>query len=448
MSRIYTQRKNLSPDNIKSLVFRVQKTLFVTQLHLGEGNTAYAPYVLLDTASDVTWVQCEGCNPCFELHGQNFDYKRSTSFRRVSINDEMCIPPKFSYDGSCGLNRRYGVPNRQMQPGIMGLLGRETFYFKNSRTNNMDAYKGLPFGCVLQSKDVFFGGKLYKHENVVAGIFGLAARPISLLTQLDAQIHGRFYYCLPPLKQLTLMESTIYFGDDAQISGDATSDVQTISMKSTHIHFLSLNGISVNGKRLPIDPSIFEYDEVDRTKGFVIDTGAPFTALTRSAYNLLREAIVKFFRYRYGWLPMERPRLGMDLCYSVSPGPDENQFPIVILHFLNNEQVGEVDMVLKKEHLFADLNEIDGVDQGHCLMVKPIDYKSFLDHLIRYFNKFLKMSNTRICSEEEFVVVANSKDDFGSFRTDQRCFEICSTRECDADGDDDDDGTYDYAPAA
>ncbi|XP_074276898.1 aspartic proteinase nepenthesin-1-like [Silene latifolia] len=377
MSRIYPQRKKLSPDSIKSRVVRVQKTLFVTQLHLGEGNTAYTPYVLLDTASDITWVQCEGCNPCFELNGKNFDFKRSTFFRRVNINDEICFPPKFYYDGSCGLNVNYG--SQPPYTSITGLLGRETFYFKNSRTNNMDAYKGLPFGCVLQTKDLSFGPLVHIHENVVAGVFGLVATPRSLITNLDAQIHGRFYYCLPLLKQLTLMESTIYFGDDAQISGDATREVQTILMKSPHLHFLSLSGISVNGKRLSIDSSIFEYDEVDNTKGFYIDTGAPFTVLVRSAYNPLREAIVKFFRDTYGWLP-RGPGLVMDLCYSIYPGYDENLFPIVVFHFLNNEQVGEVDLVLSKEHLFVDVKEIIGLDQGLCLMLLPTDDsdKSFL----------------------------------------------------------------------
>ncbi|XP_074276897.1 aspartic proteinase nepenthesin-1-like [Silene latifolia] len=363
MSRMYNRRKHLFPDGIKSPLSLVQNTVFVTELHLGEGDTAYSPYVNLDTGSEVTWVQCEGCDPCFELD-KSFAYKKSTSFTRVSIYDEMCSPPE-SYDGSCGFSLLYG----DMEPHLEaeGLIGRETFYFENSRTNNMDAYQGLVFGCTLKSKYAYFGSK-DMHENVVAGIFGLTGNPRSLLTQLDAQTHGRFFYCIPHVTDVTFIESTIYFGDDAQITGDATRQVQTIPMQSGIHYYLPLSGISVNKKRLPIDPSIFEYVEGDYTKGFLIDSGSAFSALPKSAYNLLRQAIVKFFRDAYGWLP-RRPGLVFDLCYAIYPHYDQNLFPNVILHFLSNDQVGEIDMVLTKEHLFTEVENSHGEEQGFCMMI-------------------------------------------------------------------------------
>ncbi|XP_074276899.1 aspartic proteinase nepenthesin-1-like [Silene latifolia] len=366
MSRIYNRRKHLFPDGIKSPLSLVQASVYVTQLHLGEGNTAYSPYVILDTGSELTWVQCKGCNPCFELD-KNFAYKKSTSFRRVSVNDELCSPPE-SYKGSCGFSLLYGdiAPLTEAK----GLLGRETFHFKNSRTNNMDAYQGLAFGCTLKSKNIQFGTDM--HGNVVAGVFGLSSKPKSLLTQLDAQTHGKFFYCIPPAIHVTLIESTIYFGDDAQITGDATRQVQTIPMKSDIHYYLPLSGISVNKKRLPINPSIFEYVEGDLTKGFLIDSGAAFTSLPRSAYNPLRQAIEKFFRDAYGWLPRS-PKQAFDLCYSIYPGYYQKLFPNVILHFLSNDQVGEINMVLGKENLFTEVEDGHGVKQGFCLTIITVD---------------------------------------------------------------------------
>ncbi|XP_074276901.1 aspartic proteinase nepenthesin-1-like [Silene latifolia] len=208
--------------------------------------------------------------------------------------------------------------------------------------------------------------------NVVAGIFGLSAKPKSLLAQLDAQTHGRIFYCIPPVKDFTLTESTIYFGNDAQISGDATRQVKTISMQSGMYYYLSLSGISVNKKRLPINPSIFEYVEGDETKGFFIDSGTPFTVLAKSAYNPLRQAIVKFFRDGYGWLPRSAKQ-AFDLCYAAYPRYDQNRFPVVVLHFLSNDQVGEIDMVLSKEHLFVEIEDLFGEKEGFCMMVVPVD---------------------------------------------------------------------------
>ncbi|KAK9735197.1 hypothetical protein RND81_04G190100 [Saponaria officinalis] len=214
LSRIHNRRKFLTPDSVKSPIYKAVN-FFVTQLAMSEGNTAYYPYVILDTGSDVTWVQCDGCNPCFDLPGGNFAYEESTSFRRVSLQDELCPSDHVNVDGSCGISISYGYPAHST---VTGLLGREDFSFKNSRTNNVEVYQGLVFMCAL-SNHVFddFG-----HGNQIAGIFGVGPSSLSFLFQLEAQTNKRFSYCLPPLIQLISTESNMYFGDDAEINGDAT----------------------------------------------------------------------------------------------------------------------------------------------------------------------------------------------------------------------------------
>ncbi|XP_074282712.1 uncharacterized protein LOC141607250 [Silene latifolia] len=120
-------------------------------------------------------------------------------------------------------------------------------------------------------------------------------------------------------------------------------------------------------------PSILQSLNIMKdTTGFINDSGTPYTLLARSSYNPLREAIVKFFVETYGSQPSP-PRQVIDLCYALNPGYAQNVFPIVTQLFLNNEQVGEIDMVLSKERLFVDVKEIIGIDQGFCIMVKPID---------------------------------------------------------------------------
>ncbi|KAK9678059.1 hypothetical protein RND81_11G185600 [Saponaria officinalis] len=340
--------------------------MFLTQISFGEGVDAYSPFLFLDTGSNLTWIQCEGCNPCFPLQGKHYSYRRSTTFTRVSVDDYLCDPPWRSKDGSCLFDITYDF--QPPYPHVRGLLGRENFYFQNSVTKTMDVYQGLAFGCGLSSENMDFA-ETYGPENFIAGIYGINAGSISFLSQLDSHTNGIFSYCLPPLVTVSVVESTIYFGDDAIITGDATSQVQTVSLHIRTHYYVHLIGISVNGKRLPIDTSIFQLDEWDSSKGLMIDTGAPYTVLAKSAYNPLKEAISRFFQNEYDWSPIS-PINDFDLCYSPDPNYDDNIYPTIMFHFLNNEQGGEVDMIFDKQHFFIHISDEEGVNEAFCLMVE------------------------------------------------------------------------------
>ncbi|KAK9676817.1 hypothetical protein RND81_11G103100 [Saponaria officinalis] len=340
--------------------------MYVTQLTLGEGDGTDYPFVYIDTGTDLTWVQCEGCNPCFPYQLKNYNYEKSTSFSRVSVDDQMCDPLLRIIDGSCAIYMSYG-PSPPNGGVITGLLGRENVKFKNSETNNMDVYQGLAFGCALHNVNMKFadiGGS----ENLIAGMFGLSPTPRSFLFQLEPVTKGRFSYCLPPiLPNVKPSESTIYFGDDAIITGDATRQVQTISMYSDRHYYLYLIGISVNGIRLQIDPSVFEIGQGHTRRGLIIDSGAPYTVLAKSAYDRLRDKISSFFKDAYDWSPTP-PGEVLDLCYPSYPNYDQLVYPSVTLHFWSLEQVGMVDMVLNKEQLFVRLSL-----EGFCLMMGSVE---------------------------------------------------------------------------
>ncbi|XP_074265464.1 putative aspartic protease At2g35615 [Silene latifolia] len=184
MSRIHNHKNKFALNDIKSPLLRAKGNLFVTQLSFGEVDDPYSPYLLLDIGSEMTWVQCEGCDPCFQINGKNFDYKKSSSFKRVSENDELCYPLEFTYEGSCGLTLDYGII--PPFPSVKGLMGRENFYFKNSRTSDREVYQGLVFGCGLVNENIHFGVN-NGPENIIAGVYGLNGDPRSLFeeTQFD-----------------------------------------------------------------------------------------------------------------------------------------------------------------------------------------------------------------------------------------------------------------------
>ncbi|KMS99492.1 hypothetical protein BVRB_1g023320 [Beta vulgaris subsp. vulgaris] len=347
-----------APTDISSKLYRMLSSFYVTQLAFGKGAGVFAPFVLIDTGSIETWVQCEGCNPCFELYPRSFSYKESLTYARMSIHDPRCVP-KTIFEGSCGFSALYIVSR------TVGFMGTDTFFFEDTETGQLRGFKDFAFGCGLENVNIDFGANSGSH-NIIAGIVGLSPGPRSFLNQLDAEIKGRFSYCIPSWTENQQAYSTMYFGEDANISGDEHRRVKAISMQASKRFHLYLNGISVDGNRLPIDPSIFQLDEKRLTKGFFIDSGAPYTVLAKSAFNPLIDAIVNYFG-KYGWQPMPQPQ-PFYICYSSYP-KDDQSFPSVVFHFKLNQRPGDIDMVLDKDNMFQKFENT----QGFCLMVHPID---------------------------------------------------------------------------
>ncbi|XP_074313593.1 aspartic proteinase nepenthesin-1-like [Silene latifolia] len=199
---------------------------------------------------------------------------------------------------------------------------------------------------------------------IIIGIFGLALGPRSFLSQLGIETNGRFSYCLAPDRGL----STMFFGDDAQISGDSTREVQTIAMNKMIKYHIYVNGISVNGIRLPINLSVFEFDPIRNNNGFFVDSGAPYTfIIPKSAYNTLKAAVVMYFREKYGWQPIPMPRSEKsNFCYATYPS-DVQGFPSVIFHFAGIRQEGEINWIMNNNYLFTKING------GFCMTILSLD---------------------------------------------------------------------------
>ncbi|XP_062028349.1 uncharacterized protein LOC133744225 [Rosa rugosa] len=66
---------------------------------------------------------------------------------------------------------------------------------------------------------------------------------------------------------------------------------------------MKLNGISINGGLLPIDPALFMPPASD---GFYIDSGTENSLLVGKVYDILQQGMVDYFQDYYGWLPLNR----------------------------------------------------------------------------------------------------------------------------------------------
>ncbi|KAK9683244.1 hypothetical protein RND81_10G125900 [Saponaria officinalis] len=362
LSRPYYNSK-LAPNSIMSQVYGLPSSYYATPMVIGEGAAAFSTYLLFDISTDMTWIQCEGCDPCFQVNNnRNFDYSHSPNFEMMSVDDPLCYP-RFDRRGLCGYSFTY------TKSSTRGIMATDNFIFQNSVTGGAEVYNGYAFGCGFENKDFTFGASTGP-RNMIAGVQGLLPGRRSFLNQLEHRIQGRFSYCLPSQNNLSPPMSTMYFGEDAYISGDDDTQVNAIAMDiKTNAYFLYLNGISVDGVRLAIDPSIFEFERIRHTfRGFIIDSGAPYMTLARSAHDPFRDAIVSYFKENYRLKP--QPTSNTFEVHYKSNNHDI-QFPSIVLHFEGPDHTSEVDMVLNKENMFTEYN-YNG-EYGFGLMLLPID---------------------------------------------------------------------------
>lgn len=95
------------------------------------------------------------------------------------------------------------------------------------------------------------------------------------------------------------------FGPDAELSGYA---INLKKNRHTSYYYLNLFGISVNGKRINVDPSILQMSK-DGYRGVIIDSGSPFTYLVSTAFHALKMQIQQILGPPSGYQNLE-------ICYT------------------------------------------------------------------------------------------------------------------------------------
>ena len=197
-------------------------------------------------------------------------------------------------------------------------------------------------------------------ENVIAGILGMGSGRRSIQSQLQSVTNLRFSYCLPSWNNEAGTYTYLRFGDDAQISGNTQTMVQSTPMlPNVNRYYVTALSIFMNEVLLPIDVTVFQL-RADRTNGFVIDSGSGATFLVPKAYNVIKEEMIKYF-LAYNWHPMEISDLvPYDLCYNVIPSGDK-KLPTLKIRFIG------ADLDLDSKRIF------EVIDNMLCMIIMPIN---------------------------------------------------------------------------
>lgn len=309
-------RKRVSNQNLESSEIQIPLTSginlqtlnYIVTMQLGNQNMT----VIIDTGSDLTWVQCEPCMSCYDQQGPVFKPSTSSSYKSIQCNSSTCQSLQISTGNSadCGtnnpLNCNYAV-NYGDGSYTNGELGVEHLNFAGVSIDN------FIFGCGRDNKGLFGG---------VSGLMGLGRSYLSLISQTNATFNGVFSYCLPTTEAGA--SGSLVMGNVSSIFKNHTPIAYTRMLQNpqlSNFYVVNLTGINVGGVDLNVSGS----------DGVIIDSGTVITRLVPSVYNALKEEFLK----QFSGFPLAAGFSILDTCFNLT-GYQEVSIPTISMHFEDN----------------------------------------------------------------------------------------------------------------
>ncbi|KAF5205470.1 Aspartyl protease family protein [Thalictrum thalictroides] len=270
---------------------------------VGIGSPPKQQYLVLDTGSDVTWVQCAPCTDCYQQTDPIFEPSSSSSYVSLSCGTEQCrgLDVSACRNGSCLYQVSYGDGSY-----TVGDFVTETLSFGDTSVEK------VAIGCGHDNEGLFVGS---------AGLLGLGGGSLSFPSQVKS---SAFSYCL--VDRDSTSGSTLQFGSNAQPNNAVTAPLAKNRQLDT-FYYVGISGMSVGGAMLSIPPSLFEMDE-SGNGGIIVDSGTAITRLRTDAYNSLRDAFVKGTQN----LQSTSGVALFDTCYDLS-SKTSVEVPTVSFHF-------------------------------------------------------------------------------------------------------------------
>ncbi|XP_020085463.1 protein ASPARTIC PROTEASE IN GUARD CELL 2-like [Ananas comosus] len=277
-------------------------------VRVGIGMPEREHYLVVDTGSDVTWVQCRPCSQCYDQAEPVFDPAGSASFEGVSCGSTVC-----------------GLVNRA-DPCRSDRCRYAVAYEDGSYTKGTLAFETLTFGPThVQNVAIGCGHTNHGLFNWASGLLGLGAGPLSLVGQLGPQTGGAFGYCL--VSRGAGPYGSLVFGRTAAVPRGAAWVPLLTNPQAPSFYYIALLGLGVGGVRLPVPEQVFQLAE-NGEGGVIVDTGTAVTRFPPQAYEVLRDAFVDATE----GLPRGPTVSIFDACYDLS-GFGTVRVPTVSLYF-------------------------------------------------------------------------------------------------------------------
>jgi aspartyl protease family protein len=285
--------------------------------------------MIMDTGSDLNWLQCAPCLDCFEQRGPVFDPAASSSYRNLTCGDPRCghvAPPEAPAPRACRRPGEDPCPYYYWygdQSNSTGDLALESFTVNLTAPGASSRVDGVVFGCGHRNRGLFHGA---------AGLLGLGRGPLSFASQLRAVYGGHtFSYCL--VDHGSDVASKVVFGEDDALALAAHPRLKytafaPASSPADTFYYVRLTGVLVGGELLNISSDTWDASE-GGSGGTIIDSGTTLSYFVEPAYQVIRRAFIDRMSGSYPPVP-DFPVLSP--CYNVS-GVERPEVPELSLLF-------------------------------------------------------------------------------------------------------------------
>ncbi|OWM84973.1 aspartic proteinase PCS1-like [Punica granatum] len=241
--------------------------------------------MVLDTGSQLSWIQCHQKSPKRPPPSTTFDPSLSSTFSAVPCNHPVCKPriPDYTLPTSCDQNRlchySYFYADGTLAEGN---LVREKLTFSNSQSS-----PPVILGCAAASSDN-------------KGILGMNLGRLSFPSQAKL---SKFSYCVPVRTVAgsgtgPFPTGSFVLGENPNSAGFQYVNLITFPQGQTMPNLdplaftVPMLGIRIGKKKLDIPPSAFRPD-AGGSGQTMIDSGSEFTYLVDEAYSKVREEVVR-----------------------------------------------------------------------------------------------------------------------------------------------------------
>ncbi|KAG5240376.1 hypothetical protein OIU78_006928 [Salix suchowensis] len=269
---------------------------------VGIGKPASQAYLVLDTGSDVNWVQCAPCADCYQQADPIFEPATSASFSPLTCNTKQCRSLDVSEcrNNTCLYEVSYGDGSY-----TVGDFVTETITLGSASVDD------VAIGCGHNNEGLFIGA---------AGLLGLGGGSLSFPSQINAK---SFSYCL--VDRDSESASTLEFNSTIPPNTVTTPLIRNHQLDT--FYYVGLTGLSVGGEQVSIPESAFQIDE-SGNGGVIVDSGTAITRLQTDVYNSLRDAFARGTKD----LPSANGITLFDTCYNLSSRGNV-EVPTVSFHF-------------------------------------------------------------------------------------------------------------------
>ncbi|XP_061350079.1 aspartic proteinase CDR1-like [Gastrolobium bilobum] len=271
---------------------------------------------IVDTGSDIVWLQCKPCETCYNQTTPMFNPSKSKTYKPIPCSSTKCQSIRDTSCSSdneqiCEYSINYGDGSHSQ-----GDLSVDTLTL-SSTSGSPIPFPRTVIGCG-HSNTVSFMGK-------TSGIVGLGGGPISLISQLGSSTSGKFSYCLVPMfSDSNNSSSKLNFGENAVVSGDGTVSTPLVIKKPDVYYYVTLEAFSVGDKKIEFGSSSSGFSEEGN---IIIDSGTTLVLLPSDVYSKLESAVANVVKLER----VQDPTQQLNLCYRATSG--QLEVPIITAHF-------------------------------------------------------------------------------------------------------------------